>query len=124
MCRYPNLWLQAVGSDADGAVYAAGYYASASATYGESVISNAGDDDFVVWKLNGDGTTEWAVTGGGTTKDRCVWRNQPPCHFMSLCDTRVTLHDPISRMFDRTNSASVYLPVLNVLFVAGLTTSP
>ena len=62
-------YMRAVAVDGAGAVLAAGYFQSSPASFGGVVLNNAGSDDAVLWKLNGEGTTLWAVRGGGTSSD-------------------------------------------------------
>jgi len=59
-----------VAVDGAGGMVAAGWFDSSPATFGGVVLTSAGGDDAVVWKLSAEGTTLWAVRGGGTSEDR------------------------------------------------------
>jgi hypothetical protein len=62
--------MHSVVVDDAGAVVAAGYFYSSTATFGHVALARAGSYDAVLWKLNAEGTTLWAVRGGGTGSDR------------------------------------------------------
>ena len=65
-------YMKAVAVDGAGAVVAAGYISSSTATFGGVVLTTAGSYDAILWKLNAQGTTLWAVRGGGTSTDE-LW---------------------------------------------------
>jgi len=64
--------LAGVVVDGAGGVVAAGYFYSSStgAPFGGVALTDAGERDAIVWKLNAEGTTLWAVRGGGNDDDR------------------------------------------------------
>jgi len=61
--------LYGVAVDDAGAVVAAGYFRSSSATFGGVALTNTGGSDAVVWKMTSEGTTLWAARGGGSSYD-------------------------------------------------------
>jgi len=63
-------YMRAVAVDGAGAVVAAGYFRSSTATFGDVALTNTGSGyDAVLWKQSADGTTLWAVRGGGTSTE-------------------------------------------------------
>ena len=59
-----NDHLRGVAVDArDGAVVAAGFYYSATVTFGGVVLPRSGGYDAALWKLSSEGTTLWALRG-------------------------------------------------------------
>jgi len=61
--------VHAVAVDDVGAVVAAGWFSSSTATFGGVVLTKTGTgygSDGFLWKVSAEGTTLWAVRGGGT----------------------------------------------------------
>jgi Beta-propeller repeat len=58
-----------IAVDGSGNVYITGYFSSATANFGSTVLLNTGNSDVFVAKYNSSGVVQWAVKGGGTSND-------------------------------------------------------
>jgi hypothetical protein len=59
-----------IGIDPAGNCYVAGYFASATATFGSYTLHTTGGDDMFLEKISPAGSVLWVRTGGSTSEDR------------------------------------------------------
>jgi len=58
-----------ISTDSSGNVFATGYFASPSLTFGSTTLTNFGTNDVWIAKLNSSGQFQWARSGGGSDVD-------------------------------------------------------
>jgi hypothetical protein len=61
---------QSVATDVKGNVYITGYFSSPSITFGSTVLTNAGKNDFFIAKYDSIGNPLWAKSAGGNGDDK------------------------------------------------------
>jgi hypothetical protein len=67
--QYPTFG-RALALHPTGTIYVAGYFQSATLTFGSQTLTNSGFDEIFMAKFDGAGNPLWAKSGGGTSDDR------------------------------------------------------
>lgn len=63
-------WARSITTDLTGNVYISGYFNSDSITFSEFTLTNSGNYDILIAKLNSNGEYIWAKCAGGSAEDR------------------------------------------------------